>query len=118
MSLDRVIRWTGHKHKPPNRLELRRFLTDYVGAAGKCEWRKGVFFVTLIGKPSLPFKRLATFTFPDAVLMYGDERWIEVWPEKKFIYIVTRRQDEFTNAIAAGMTKAIARFWQGRIETN
>jgi hypothetical protein len=45
-----------------------------------------------------------------------DDRVIEICLSSKSLDILTRQQDEFTNALAEGLANIFARVWKGRLE--
>ncbi len=47
----------------------------------------------------------------------NESRWIEVYVAADYADIITRDQDDVTNAIARGFAERIARKWKGRLET-
>lgn len=114
MSNDRFINFS----KRPAKAAIAKFLADFVGEAGRLEWSVDRWIITLVGKPSAcfkQFKRRVTKGYRE-LFELQPSRWIEVWPGQYCIDVLTRTMDEFTNAVAEGMAKCIARFWDGSLE--
>jgi hypothetical protein len=42
---------------------------------------------------------------------------MEVWEDKErtCLYVITRQQDEYTNALAKGLIEVFRRYWQGTL---
>jgi hypothetical protein len=123
MSLDRIVRFN-RVHKRPHRKTLRMFLEDFVGADATVTWRQHQrrFYVEFQGAPSHPLRRcnplaLGLTKAMAKLITTGDmlheNRWIEVWLDRSSIYVMTRFQDPFVNAIAAEMARQVAHWWQG-----
>lgn len=111
MARDVVIRW---KEKPTKK-QIGYVLRDFFnGAATEIRWKKDRWFITLPGKPKKALGRVVDFDFP----CRDDERWIEVWPDPKgkSLYLMTRMQDHYTNALVDGMAKLIAWWTKGIID--
>ncbi len=120
MACDRFINFD--KGKVPSKEDVGKALEDYLGALMVSnEWGGNRWTATLIGTKSWPFRRLE----PEEVICAkvaakeaDEERWIEVYIAKDNIDVITRRQDEVTMRIADGFAKLVARYWQGRLETD
>lgn len=117
MAQDRFVYFT--QDSTPSIEEVRLVLTNFLGGAGEVTYSVDRFFVSLPGKPTLPFKGLPGVTIPP--IYYPEERWIEVWygddPRRGIILdIMTRHGDEFTDALADQIAKMFARYWKGRAE--
>lgn len=111
MAQDRFVNW---KSKGPTRKETRQVLEDFFAeAATKIEWRKGRFFVHLVGTHSNPTKRMRGLT---DCPQQPEGRYIEVWLSRTSLDIITRHGDEFTNSLAEGLAKLFSRLWQGELE--
>mgnify|MGYP001566013431 CR=1 FL=1 len=89
------------------------FLEDFIGSQSAVQWQDDRYFVAIHGPPSDALRRVAK---RNVVGLYTPDRWIEVWFGKGTIYVITRRQDQFTSAIAEGIAAGIAGFWKGRRE--
>jgi hypothetical protein len=120
MSRDVVVHWTS-PHPIPQRDQLERFIEDYVrGVATQVYWDKDRFFIDLPGGLSFActreppdYPKFARDSYHHA---NGDPRWIEVWSNNEdAIYVMTRRQDDITNAIADGFGHHLARAFRGRV---
>ena len=107
MSLDRFIEFDGDY---PTRDEIESVLRNFFGTAGEVEWSRDRFYVTLPGKTTFSYAGMVDVERPT-----GEERWIEVYPGNP-MDVITRKQDEFTNALAVGLAKTFARFWEGKID--
>jgi len=122
MAHDRFVRW---KNRRPSDADLRDVLTDYLGGCGaeieeqaQPESPHPWFFITLPGKPTFPFGRLAEMVgSPRAEAMTEcTERWFEVFVADDYVDVITRRGDEFTSVVARGFAALCARFWGGEME--
>jgi hypothetical protein len=119
MAADRFIYFK--KERRPTRDELESVLKNFLGSqvAGEVEWneQQSRFYVTLPGKTSFPFQDL-TDALRHPFADEKRERWIEVWmdPEDPTIDVMTRGMDEYTNVIANGIVKMLARYWEGEME--
>ena len=123
MTMDR---WVFFDSGPPPALSaVLQVLQDYVGEAARVSTQPAslsaqtVLYATLPGKPSAPLRSM----HPDWQARYEgmSERWFEVmmepdgvWPMPA-IRIVTRSQDDFTNAVARQFGLVVARAWAGRL---
>lgn len=114
MSLDRFVYWRTHRR--PSRAEIRHILVDFFAGVGSVRWRGDRWWVLLPGVCSHALRRARGIDRGYA-RTYADprERWIEVWPDRDgtCIDIMTRTQDELTNALAAGLHGVILRWYQG-----
>lgn len=114
MALDRVINW---KTRRPQRQQLERMLEDFIGGAGTVEWNKDRWYIYLVGSCSTAIRR-QSWAHTCARKRFDGEpwkRWIEVWPGERCVDVMTRQHDEYTNAVAAGLARLIARFWKGEM---
>lgn len=116
MSLDRFVIFN---HKVPHKEQIELILQDYLNEAGHVTLDEGVFYAMLIGKPTLPFKRIFTPSPPYP----HEDRWFEVylgldktWKGYPYINVMTRQADEYTNVVAEGFAALIARFYDGKRE--
>lgn len=127
MSLDRIVRFN-RKHPRPRRQTIRLFLEDFVGAAAEVGWLQDQerFYIDFAGKPSHPLQRCdpealgLTKALSESIktgALLHDRRWIEVWLGRNVVYVMTRFQDPFVNAIAKEMAKLLAHYWQGKHES-
>lgn len=126
MAADWFIRF--QKNNKPKKAHLQLILEDFFrGVATEVRWDRDRWFVTLPGSPSWPLARMPDVSEnmrqakkEDGVEEDGSPRprWMEVWRDTKdgTVNIMTRSQDEFMNALAEGLAKLIARYWQGELE--
>lgn len=116
MGIDRFVRW--HKNSTiPSLEDLKVVLEDYLGEAAKSvEYDKegGRFYAILVGKPRFPFRRIKDFENWAPASEQRDDRFFEVYVDSKYIDIITRQTDEFTNVVAQGFADLAARFWKGK----
>lgn len=116
MALDRFINWPRRR---PSRKALERFIEDFISGAGSVRWHRDRWYVDLAGACSTALRRQPMAT-PCARRRFDDDppwkRWIEVWPGRKCIDVMTRQHDEYTNAVAEGIAERIAGFWSGERE--
>jgi len=111
MALDRFVRWRKDR---PLFDDIKKALEDYLGdACTKVVTDDSVIFATLVGKPRCPFRRLGEGDVVKA-MEQRDERFLEVYVSKKYIDVITRQTDEFTNVVAEGFAQLCARYWQGK----
>jgi len=117
MARDRFI-WFKGEHKVPSKDDVQSVLTHFIGEAGTVEWRKDQsrFYMVLQGDPSWPFTDMDLGVHNPHGEDKGRSRWIEVYMGKDNIDVMTRMMDEYTNTVADGVAKMIARFWQGQLE--
>lgn len=116
MAYDRIIQFS----KAPAREEVRLVIEDFLSdAASEIQWDRDRFFVTLIGKNTHPLKRIpeAHWTARAEPEPGHEGRHLEVWVTDTCVDVITRSQDEYTHAVAEGLAKVLARFWQGKRET-
>ena len=113
MALDRIINWQKRK---PTQKQLGWLLADFVADAGQVKWIKDRYCVELRARSSPCLRRMEGVHAGYVVSIRDDVRWIEVWSDQECTYVMTRQQDEFTNAIAVGLVEVLARFWEGKIE--
>ncbi len=109
MSFDRFVYF---EKSAPTQEDIQKVLGNFLGGVGTIEWKRDRFFVALPGTPTL-----ASAGFPEAI-PYGmrpEERWIEVWYKDNGLDVITRDQDDFTNALASALAEIFARFWKGKV---
>lgn len=120
MSRDRIIDLP-KPIGPVGRLQTQYILEDYINGAGTVRWDKDRWYVTLLGKPSWPLKRVLP-PRPEV----QEERWIEVFPGLlaensgpliETLTVITRMQDTYTNDVATGIAMVLLRFFDGKAET-
>lgn len=109
MALDRFIEFG---KKKPSRDDVESVLRNFFGEAGEVEWNQDRFTVKLQGPGTFPFEGLVPDHMPN---LRNKERWIEVCPGNP-MDVITRRQDDYTNSLAAGLAETFARFWEGEVE--
>lgn len=112
MSLDRFVYW---KDKRPKATDVGKVLRNFIGESGKVTWTGGRWFCTFPGKPTHPLKDVPGFPQEKLIPPRDDERWFEVYCADDNIDIITRMQDEFTNAVALGFQDLCARIWEGKL---
>lgn len=118
MSLDRVIRW---KSRKPSKSEILCVLEDYSkGLAIKLDWEGGRWNILLPGTYSHPMRRMtgiteARKTSIEETTKDKRERWLEIFPHKDCLYVMTRDADPITNAIAQGLAEFFALFFKGSL---
>ena len=114
MALDRVVRW---KDLQPTHEHIQTLIEDFFGDAARVTWEGDRWFCVLPGSPSEPFRRLRddVVTLGSQVGM-ASERWIEVWPNANFVYVMTRHADRYTNALAEELAQLITFGWKGERE--
>lgn len=116
MSQDRIVRWkNGIK---PKRKELKRVIENFFGpVAVGIEWRSERFFVRLLGESTSPTKDVPILGAIEwAKFDPKEDRYIEVWPSRYCLYVMTRRADDFTNGCAQRLSEVLARNWLGDLE--
>lgn len=106
MALDRFI----HFDKPDESRadvngSLRAVIEAYIGVGGWINWSHDRWFIHLGSQNAMSS-------------MVEVERWIEVYlsPNADNIDVITRQQDNFTNAVAEGLADRLARRFNGRRE--
>ncbi len=113
MASDRFIYFKGDGEPPRSAVESA--LRNFFGEAAILSLSDGRFYATLPGSLSCPFK-----DFPDTPKNRFDNddrgRWIEICISVGNIDVITRGMDEYTNVLADGLAKMIARYWQGELE--
>lgn len=126
MSTDRTITWRSQGGQwvcpksglrlRPTRAHLRMAAEDYFRYLGAVEDRADQkrLYVSLPGTPTSPSTRLAE----QFVGSPQQQRWIEVYygDLARYVSVITRLQDEATNALADGFAQFCQRFWQGEME--
>lgn len=123
MSFDRIIDFEQADKAAPGRDELGAVIEDYLGrAARRVYWDRDRWFAVLIGLKSWPLRRayaryskVLTTSARAHEIEAEPERWIEVWADKHTVDVLTRRQDEFTMAVADGLAALIARYYGGKL---
>jgi hypothetical protein len=115
MSRDRFVRWNQGKYPTVDKIKI--VCEDYFKGLGTVEWRGDRFFVLVHGTLTYALNRIGAYKQPDPEPGF-DERWIEVWQKEDNLCldVITRQQDEVTNALADGLAKLFARFWRGCLE--
>lgn len=117
MSIDWTVTWGAGGR--PTRVELGWAIEDYFGGAAVGVQLAGdVFTVRLHGTYSEPFTRVNPAVVagrPDR--LRGRERWVEVWDHPGHLVVLTRQQDECTNALAAGLAEALRRYWDAILDS-
>lgn len=127
MGLDRIVRFN-RQHLRPKRKTIRVFLEDLVGDGAEVTWKQDQrrFYVDFPGAPSHPLRRCdaralgLTESMAKCIetnTLYHDKRWIEVWLGRDVIYVMTRFQDPFVNAIAKEIATLLAHYWQGKYDS-
>jgi hypothetical protein len=118
MSRDRFIWFDRDGH--PGTLPVGTLIEDYLGAvAESVEWKNDRWEALLPGRTSHPLKRLEPHWSRVAAFSEENrERWIEVVISDTCIDVLTRQQDEATNAIADGLARLIARHWGGALDAD
>jgi hypothetical protein len=102
-------------------------LEDYLGkAAADIAWQTDRFIVTLRGAPTWPFQRVGPATdaqrgsWPELATEPDGSprpRWFEVPIGDDNIDVITRDSDDYTNVVATGFARLVARAWHGEVET-
>lgn len=82
----------------------------YLGGAGDVRLTNDLdrVIVTLAGKPS--------WVVSEAAHDDHAKRWFEIYADDNHIDVITRRQDDYTNAIADGFFETIVRCWKMKRE--
>lgn len=123
MSCDRFIYFK--MGKVPPREDVGKVLEDYLGALlTNNKWqpdrpphKSGRWMAQLTGSKSWPFRRVE----PAAQCPWEPnttDRWIEVYIDTNNIDVITRSQDELVNNVADGFAKLVARYWQGKLDSD
>lgn len=131
MSLDRIVKFAKETSRRPCRREIEPILEDFFNGAAQIEWNTDRYFVSLPGTVSFAFRRLPYFKgtprADHAQEEYNEkrERWIELWTGKVAdgeaidkIDVLTRHQDDYTNALADSLAKIVALYFDGEQEPN
>lgn len=116
MALDRFIRF---KDNIPTVEQLKLIMEDYFNGLGTIDYsHEKVWYISIPGKPSFPFKRIDPAFF-DRDKNYQDERWIEfdycTLESHKSVDVMTRHADHLTNDLARGLAETIARYFSGTL---
>ena len=110
MGCDRFV----YFEKAPSSGDVGAVLRDFFkGIATKVYFDGNRWFVDLPGTNSFAF---ASFEPLRASVFDGDKRWIEVFVASDNVDVITRCQDEVTNALAEGFVRCIQRYWHGESE--
>ena len=113
MARDLFVYWQDDK---PSQEVLGLVLRNYLGEIGEIEFKNSTWFCTLPGKRTHPFKNVPGFA-QKACVDGAEERWFEVfWHDDEInaIDIITRQQDDFTNAVAVGFAEICVLSWKAR----
>jgi len=115
MALDRFVWWKTKRR--PTRDEIGTVLRGFFkGFGARVTWNQDRYFIKLPGEITHPLNRIKGAYKQHGPEKGFEDRWIEVWPSKdgKCLDVMTRMQDEVTNALAEGLAQLFARFWEGR----
>lgn len=113
MGIDRFVYFK--RGKTPKMSLVKRTLEDYLSGAATKVYTDGYrVYAVLHGKPSFPFRRIRGMKKYAASSEAYDERWFEVYVDKKYVDVITRMTDEYTNQVAEGFAALCARYWEGR----
>jgi len=124
MSQEVDVCWKRGKRRP-SRAEIKRVIEDYFGPVlRELKWnrRRGRYYVYLVGSWTHPHLRVADRPVRAKLRAQRPEteelcqRWIEVYPSTRYLGVITRRADWFTNDCARGLAKAIALWWAGLVD--
>ena len=111
MALDRFVYWVDRRPE-----DVRKLAEDFFGGgAVHYEDDGSRLYVTLHGAPSNPFER----SEPGVGLLNRQqiERWIEVYyADPKYVDVITRMADSYTNALAEGFAALLAHYYGARRE--
>lgn len=110
MALDRFVSFPEGEGPTPEQVEL--VVRNFFGDVAQVEWGGGRWTVSLPGEGTWALKGVEPDMTP---VTRSKERWIEVCVGAK-LDVLTRSQDEFTNALAAGLASLFARFWEGKVD--
>ncbi len=119
MGMDRFIKWgKPQEWGAPTVERLAQVARDYLGARWSVRITSPKWIVCETDEPSTaPLK--SEFSPGSGVPAWDEQtRGFEIFfPDSSVrTSVITRRADEFTNAVADGYTKCIARWWNGEIE--
>jgi len=116
VALDRFIRFEG---AAPSNRDIEQVLEIFFGGlAESIRWAVDRWFVFLVGEES----KLAIGPSGEVIRQpaepYRGGRWIEVVaPSDRLVLdVITRQQDDATNALAEGLAKLCARYWEAEYE--
>ncbi len=111
MATDRVVRWQERKPAPE---EVKFVLEDFFNGQAVIDWHGDRYYVTLPGACTHPLARISSLVSSEP----AQERWLEVWEDKDrtCLDVITRQQDEFVNALAAGLIEVYRRYWSAKPE--
>ena len=114
MACDRFIRWPSPS-KRPSRAKCDGALHYFFGDSVEIgiRWDRDRWFVALPGKPST--REFDGLRGPPSSI-YRKERFIEVHLGKKNLDVMTRQADLFTNCLADGLAKFMAKIFDGELE--
>jgi hypothetical protein len=122
MATDRFI-WFGGAARVPARDDVAKLLEDFVDDAGYVAWNneQSRFYITLYGVVTDPLRCLCERGTTRQAMIGADEnglrpRWIEVHIGEDNIDVITRHMDAFTMCVADGITRSIARHWDGWLD--
>jgi hypothetical protein len=120
MACDRIVWFQKEEGRQPTWNEIELVTKQFFGDAAKVAVSRAGerFVVTLVGKWSHPLR--GVLPVHPGELEWGeapfDVRVIEVVPGDYNVDIITRHQDQFTHACAAGLAKVFVLGWRGRLE--
>lgn len=115
MSLDRFIRWQ-NKEKTPKINELHTVLEDFFNKTAEVTWNVDRILIDLPGKSCIPHRIFLNGHVVKSPTVPREERFIEIYVGEDNVDVITCEADEYTNTIAEGITKMIARLWEGKQE--
>lgn len=113
MATDRFVYWQDGLNVRPSDNEIEDALCRYINSSGRVEKPDDRFVVTLIGGAQNPFARAVD---AERFAPPFDGRVFEVYIDYEYTNVITRQQDEFTQAVAEGFAATIAWKWNGRRE--
>ena len=116
MALDRFVYWCDQRPTFDEVVRVVRNTLGYVGSVDLNDYEGDLrnFIVSLPGKPTHALEGIAPDLPPDSL---RDERWFEVVVHgDRCVDVLTRMQDEFTNAIAKSVAATLKRYWAGSDE--
>jgi len=111
MALDRFVNFK--KDRRPTKKQVELVVRNFFGECGTVEWNEDRWTVSLPGKPTWVFEGIEDDMMSR---MRNTERWIEVYWGRSNVDVITRLQDEFTNALALGLAEVFARYWEGELD--